>query len=79
MCIVYEDDNKVIGYKILCFFLILCVCFDNFKKNYNIIIEEWFNMMKGLILNFYVYIYNKLFKLKFIFYIVLLCFCYSGI
>lgn len=41
------------------------------------IIEEWFKMIKGLILNFYVYIYNKL--LKFIFYILLLFFCYSGI
>lgn len=41
------------------------------------IIEEWFKMTKGLILNFHVYIYNKL--LKPIPHTSLLIFCYSGI
>lgn len=41
------------------------------------IIEEWFKMTKGLILNFHVYIYNKL--LKPIPHTSLLFFCYSGI
>lgn len=43
MCIVYEDDNKVIGYKILCF-LILCVCVDNFKKNYRRMVLKWWKV-----------------------------------
>lgn len=41
MCIAHEDDNKVIGYKILCFSLILRVCLGNFKKNYRRMVLKW--------------------------------------
>lgn len=65
---------KLLVIKFKCIFFWYCVFVLIILKR---IIEEWFKMIEGLILNFYVYIYNKL--LKFIFYILLLFFCYSGI